>query len=279
MPGPNQSNWPSGLTMAEPIVSAAEPAAATARVITVVGASSGIGRSVALFSAAAGDELVLVARRKPLLQRVTEEIGAQKDAGAGLGHHGPATPHEPTVVAADVRDEASARQIVDAAVSAHGRLDVVVYAAGWNVPQRAMDEATIESWRLIMDTNVTGAFLITSAALPVMRQQKSGLFVFVSSSGAKRPDRSGAAYQASKAGLAALAHATMEEAREDGVRTTVVYPGTTDTAFLEHRPVPTDAAARRKALQPEDVARAVRFVIELPARAHVPDLLIYPSRN
>jgi NADP-dependent 3-hydroxy acid dehydrogenase YdfG len=260
-------------------VSAAEPPAAKARVIAVVGASSGIGRSVALFSAAAGDELVLVARRKPLLQGVTEEIAAQKDAGAGPGHHGPGSPHEPTVVAADVRDEASARQIVDAAVAAHGRLDVVVYAAGWNVPQRAMDEATIESWRLIMDTNVTGAFLVTSAALPVMRQQKSGLLVFVSSSGAKRPDRSGAAYQASKAGLAALAHATMEEAREDGVRTTVVYPGTTDTAFLEHRPVPTDAAARRKALQPEDVARAVRFVIELPARAHVPDLLIYPSRN
>jgi NADP-dependent 3-hydroxy acid dehydrogenase YdfG len=250
-----------------------------ARVVAIVGASSGIGQSIALLSAAAGDDLVLAARRKPLLEQVAEEVVAQRRVGREAGHTVPGEREEPVVVVADVRDDASARDLVDAALSAYGRLDVVVYTAGWNVPTRAIGEATIESWRLIVDTNVTGAFLVTTAALPVMRQQKSGLFVFVSSSGAKRPDRSGAAYQASKAGLAALAHATMEEAREDGIRTTVVYPGTTDTPFLEHRPVPTDAEARDKALKPEDVARAVRFVIELPARAHVPELLIYPSRN
>jgi NADP-dependent 3-hydroxy acid dehydrogenase YdfG len=265
--------------MAEGVVSDAEPAGAKGRVIAVVGASSGIGRSVAVFSAAAGDELVLVARRRPLLEKVAEEVAARRNKNGAAARSGPSGLGQPVIVVADVRDDTSARRIVDAAVSAYGRLDVVVYAAGWNVPQRAIGEATIESWRLIMDTNVTGAFLVTSAALPVMRQQKSGLFVFVSSSGAKRPDRSGAAYQASKAGLAALAHATMEEARDDGVRSTVVYPGTTDTPFLEHRPVPTDAEARSKALKPEDVARAVRFVVELPARAHVPELLMFPSRN
>ncbi len=264
--------------MAEPVARRTELLNAEALVVAVVGASSGIGRSVALLCAGAGDELVLVARRQPLLEGLAQEIAARRRRNTGRDGSSRRL-HEPVVVAADVLDETSARRMVDTAVSALGRLDVVVYAAGWNVPKRAIGETTIESWRLIVDTNMTGAFLVTSAALPVMRRQGSGLFVFVSSSGAKRPDRSGAAYQASKAGLAALAHATMEEAREDGIRTTVVYPGTTDTDFLEHRPVPTDAAARDKALKPEDVARAVRFVIDLPARAHVPELLIYPARN
>ena len=265
--------------MADRVVGGGDAGGGGARVVAIFGASSGIGQSIALLSAAAGDELVLVARRKSLLESVAAEIVAQKSAGGATELRGPGASRQPAVVVADVRNEPSARGVVEAAVSVFGRLDVVVYAAGWNVPKRAIGETTAESWRLIMDTNVTGAFFVTSAALPVMRQQKSGLFVFISSSGAKRPDRSGAAYQASKAGLAALAHATMEETREEGIRTTVVYPGTTDTPFLEHRPVPTHAAAREKALKPEDVARAVRFVIDLPARAHVPELLIYPSRN
>lgn len=266
--------------MAERTVRSTEPSSAVRRVVAVVGASSGIGRSVALLGAEAGDDLVLMARRQPLLELLVQEIVERRGTSSGRGCNGPShAPHIPVVVAADAREEASARQLVDAALSTYGRLDVVVYAAGWNVPKRAIGEATAESWKLIVDTNMTGAFLVTSAALPVMRQQGDGLLVFVSSSGAKRPDRSGAAYQASKAGLAALAHAAMEEAREDGIRTTVVYPGVTDTAFLEHRPVPTDAETRRKALKPDDVARAVQFVIDLPARAHVPELLIYPARN
>jgi NADP-dependent 3-hydroxy acid dehydrogenase YdfG len=263
--------------MAEPVVNGTDAAAAKARVVAVVGASSGIGRAIALLSADAGDQLVLVARRQVLLERLAEEIGARRSPGATSGQSGPGRARrDPVVVVADAREEASGPRLVDAAVSAHGRLDVVVYAAGWNVPKRALGEATLESWQLIVSTNMTGAFLVTSAALPLMQRQGSGLFVFISSSGAKQADRSGAAYQASKAGLAALARATMAEAGEDGVRTTVVYPGMTDTAFLEHRPVPADAETRTKALKPDDVARAVRFVIDLPARAHIPELLIYP---
>lgn len=262
--------------MVEPDVRSTKHASAKARVVAVIGASSGIGRSVALLGADAGDELILMARRKELLEGLAEEVAVRRTTATDGRDR---ALRKPVVVAADVREEESARYLVEAAVGTYGRLDVIVYAAGWNVPKRAIGEATTDSWNLILGTNVTGAFLVTNAAVPVMRQQGNGLFVFVSSSGAKRPDRSGAAYQASKAALAALAHATMEEAREDGIRTTVVYPGITDTPFLDHRPVPADAETRNRALKPDDVARAVRFVIDLPARAHVPELLMYPSRN
>lgn len=245
------------------------------KVVAVIGASSGIGRAVALKSARAGDELVLVARRQHLLDelasRITDETRGRSDVSANRD--------APILVAGDIRLEETASQLVEQALLTYNRLDVVVYAAGWNVPQRGIGEATLRSWQQIVDTNMTGAFLVTSAVVPLMRRQGDGLLIFISSSGAKRPDRSGAAYQASKAGLAALAHATMEESREDGVRTTVIYPGLTDTAFLEHRPTPTDPETLRNALQADDVAQAVRFVIELPERAHVPELLLYPART
>lgn len=239
------------------------------RVVVVVGASSGIGREVALRCGQLGDGLVLAARRGDLLGELDAEIAAGRKGGPG----------KTVCVTCDVRGPGAGRDIVSAAVAGFGRLDVIVYAAGWNVPKRSIYEATAESWQTIIETNLSGAFAVTSAAVPVMKAQGGGLLVYISSSGAKRPDQSGAAYQASKAGLAGLAHATMEECRADDIRTTVIYPGLTDTPFVEHRPVPLSEEARRSALQPGDVVDACMFVMGLPGRAHVPELLIYPSRT
>lgn len=86
------------------------------------------------------------------------------------------------------------------------------------------------------------------------------------------------AYQASKAGLVGLAHGTMEEEREHGLRVTVLFPGLTDTPLVLKRPTPTPPEVLARALQPEDVAAACLFVLRLPPRAHVPELLLYPSR-
>lgn len=238
------------------------------RVVAIIGASSGIGRALALRCARLNDALVLAARRGDLLGQLEAEVAAQRK---GM--------RDKTVcVTSDVRDSNAGCDIVNAAVSRFGKVDVVVYAAGWNVPRRSIYEATAESWQRIVATNLSGAFGVTRAAVPVMKAQGGGLLIYLSSSGAKRPDRSGAAYQASKAGLAALAHATMEECRADKIRATVIYPGVTDTPFLEHRPVPLSDDARRSALQPDDVVDACTFVMALPSRAHVPELLIYPSR-
>lgn len=239
------------------------------RVVVIAGASSGIGRALALRCAELGDTLVLAARREDLLGQLDDEIAARRPPAAGKS----------VTVTADVRDPDAAAGIVGTALSHFGVLDVAVYAAGWNVPRRSIYETTAESWRSIVDTNLSGAFSVTRAAVPAMKAHGGGLLVYVSSSGAKRPDQSGVAYQASKAGLAALAHATMEECRADNIRTTVIYPGLTDTPFLEHRAAPPDEQTLRRALQPDDIAAACTFVMGLPARAHVPELLIYPSRT
>jgi NADP-dependent 3-hydroxy acid dehydrogenase YdfG len=195
----------------------------------------------------------------------------------------PSGPQEPVApplsLPLDIREPEAGRTVVGCTLAHFGRLDVMVYAAGWNVPKRSLGEVTEESWGVVLDTNLTGAFNLTNALVPTMRDQGGGLLVYISSSGAKHADRSGVAYQASKAGLAALAHATMEECRGDNIRSTVIYPGMTDTPFMAHRPTAPDPEALRLALQPDDVAAACMFVMDLPSRAHVPELLIYPARQ
>jgi len=178
----------------------------------------------------------------------------------------------------DVRD----RTAIDAAVARvsaeWGQFDLVVYATGTNTRERALDRLTPEVWSELLDTNLTGAFHVTQAVLPGMRAAGDGLIIYISSNAANRPDVSGVAYQASKRGMVGLAHGVMEEERQRGIRTTVIFPGLTDTPLLLKRPTPTPPEIVARALQPDDVADACVFVAALPARAHVPELVLIPSR-
>jgi len=130
---------------------------------------------------------------------------------------------------------------------------------------------------MMLRTNLTGAFHCTQAVLPVMRRQKQGLIVYISSSAAKFPDQSGVSYQASKRGLVGLAHGTFQEEKSNGIRTSVLFPGFTDTPLALKRPAPTDPETLALALKPEDVAAACLFVVSLPPRAYVPELVILPT--
>jgi serine 3-dehydrogenase (NADP+) len=229
----------------------------------ITGASSGIGRATALAFAAAGAQVALIARRAEALEAVAAEVRA--GGGRASAH------------AADLADGPAARAAVAAAGAALGRLDVVVYAAGTNIPARALSVLSPEDWDTLLRANLSGAFDVTQAALPLMRNRGAGLLIYVSSGAVQRPDVSGVAYQATKHGLVGLAHGTREEERGNGIRTTVIFPGLTETPLLNKRPAPTPPEVVAKALQPEDVARACLFVATLPARARVPELQLLPA--
>jgi serine 3-dehydrogenase (NADP+) len=226
--------------------------------VLVVGASSGIGRAAALLFAREGSQVMAAARREDLLVQLREE-------GAG---------HRLAIAVADVSD---ARQMERLARVA-GRIDVMVYAAGTNTTDRAMKNLSIESWQTTLDVNLNGAYYISRAVLPRMRERGSGHLIYVSSIGGIYPDASGAAYQASKRGLLALAHAIRIEEKENGIRTCVVCPGFTDTALVEKRPVKPTVEMLKHALQPEDVAETIVAIAKLPARACVPEIQIVPAR-
>ena len=111
-----------------------------------------------------------------------------------------------------------------------------------------------------------------------MRQQKNGLVIQICSiSGMRASTLGGAGYSASKFGQSALGICLGREEGPHGIRSSVIYPGEVDTPILDARPVPVGAERRAVILQPEDVAAAVRFLVELHPRAHVPELVIKPT--
>lgn len=233
------------------------------KVVLITGASSGIGKATAEAFANAGARVALLARRTDVLESLAAKLRA--------------TGADALAVPADLGDGETTRAAVAKAVERFGRLDVVVYAAGTNLPQRALTVLEPAAWDDLVATNLTGAFHVTQAVLPTMRAQGGGLLIYVSSGAVQRPDVSGVAYQATKHGLVGLAHGTREEERANGVRTTVLFPGLTETPLLEKRPTPTPPEVVAKALQPEDVAQACLFVASLPDRARVPELQLLPS--
>jgi NADP-dependent 3-hydroxy acid dehydrogenase YdfG len=237
----------------------------SSQVVLVAGASSGMGRATAHAAATAGARVVLAARN-------TTELAAVR---ASVEQHGGSAIAVPT----DVTDRAAVERLVQTTVAEYGRIDTLVNCVGTNIRQRGLDELTGESWSGMLSTNLTAAFNLTQAVVPVFRRQGGGLLIHISSSAAKKPDRSGVAYQASKAGLIGLVHGTMEEERDHGIRATIIFPGLTDTPLLLKRPIPTPPDVLAHALQPEDVALACLFVMQLPPRAHVPELLLYPSQQ
>jgi NADP-dependent 3-hydroxy acid dehydrogenase YdfG len=229
--------------------------------VLIAGAGSGMGRATAVAAAAAGARPLLLGRSRPGLEATA--------AAAGLA--------EPAILVADAADPAALAAALDGVDLAE--VDVLVNSVGTNIVDRAFDRLTAASWAGMIDTNLTAAFNLAKAIVPVMRGRGRGLIVNIASTAARKPDLSGAAYQASKAGVLALTHAIMEEEWANGIRATAILPGMTDTPLIDRRPTPITPEARARALQPEDVAAACLFVMRLPERAHVPELHIQPSRR
>lgn len=240
------------------------PAHLTGKVVVIIGASSGMGRATALAAAAAGASLVIGARNAAALDQLSVQI--QQTGGSAMA------------IPTDATQATDVDHLIAATLEKLGRIDVLINCVGINIPRRTIAELTDESWSMMMEINLRSAFHLTQAVIPVFRRQQEGLLIHIASSAAKKPDRSGIAYQAGKAGVAALAHAAMEEERENGIRVSVIYPGMTDTPLVYKRPAPPTPELLAKALQPEDVATACLFVMSLPSRAHVPELVLYPSR-
>ena len=230
----------------------------------VVGASSGMGRAIAVALARAGAHVVAAARREERLVELERQLRGE---GCSI-----------EACVADVTKLDDVSRLVEQARQRTGRIELLVYATGTNLPTRALSKLSHADWLRLIETNLTGAFACTQAVLPVMRAAGNGLIVYLSSGCVQMPDVSGVAYQASKHGLVGLAHGTRIEEKSNGIRTTVLFPGLCDTEILAQRPVPTPREVLDQALLPEDVAEAVLFLARLPARAVVPEMQLLPAR-
>lgn len=238
----------------------------TSPVAVVTGAGSGVGRATALKFATEGWRVVLVGRRPAALdETISLAPAAVRVALTAL----PCDLGQPEAIDALARD----------VLARLGRIDVLVNAAGHNIPKRSLAELSRADYAAVMDANVNGVLQLVQAFLPAMRQAGSGTIVNIGSeAGLQASPKAGAAYVVSKFGLTGLTQTINAEERPNGIRACCVFPGDIDTPLLNKRPTPPPPEARTRMMQPEDIAACVWFAASLPARATVEEILIRPSR-
>ncbi|MDX1981989.1 MAG: SDR family oxidoreductase [Bryobacteraceae bacterium] len=233
------------------------------QVALVVGASSGIGYSSAVLLARDGAKVMASARRAGRLEELKAKLTAE---GCEID-----------VFAADAGKADDMEKLAAATRARFGKVDILVYATGTNTPDRALTRLNNSIWHELVQVNLNGAYYITQALLPAMRDAKAGHLIYVSSISGKVPDVSGVAYQASKRGMLGLSHGIRVEEKENGIRTCVICPGLVDSELMEKRPVKPTAETLAKALQPDDVGEVVLAVAKLHPRVTVPELEILPT--
>ncbi|RIL06136.1 MAG: NAD(P)-dependent oxidoreductase [Proteobacteria bacterium] len=257
----------------------------------VTGASSGIGRSIALHLGRAGAHVTLGGRTRSAMEETAREI--EKAGGAAR------------VVVHDVRDVASVRALVDGAVAETGRLDILVNNAGVSYPSKIAD-ADPEHWRVMLETNVLGLLAGAQAAIRAMRACKAhGHIVNISSIAALRRDSG--VYGATKHAVNAISATLRTELEDDTIRVVNVMPGAIatnfarnfDPAFLagfakmtgvdveirQGERLPEEVLDKLQPMMkqllgdPDDVARAVLFAVTQPIEVNVLDIEVRPAKQ
>jgi NADP-dependent 3-hydroxy acid dehydrogenase YdfG len=231
----------------------------------VTGAGSGVGRAVALKLAGAGWRVAILGRRMEALEETIRIAAAEAP--------------RITAHACDVGDPTAVAATGKRILAALDKVDVLVNAAGTNVPQRSLEVLALEDYGAMIATNLNGAYYCVQAFLPQMRARKSGTIInIVSDAGLQASPKAGPAYVMSKFGLAGLTQSINAEERSRGIRACSIFPGEIDTPLLDKRPQPPDAQARARMLKSEDVAECAMFCINLPEHVLVEEMLVRPTR-
>jgi len=226
----------------------------------VTGAGSGVGRAIALRFAAEGWSVALVSRRAETLS-----------ATIALAH--PGSRDRLASFACDVSDPDAVAAMGEAVLARFSAIDVLVNAAGINVPQRSFEVVSLDDWHAVLGTNLHGAYYCVRAFLPGMRTRRTGTIVNINSDVGKiARDLAGPAYVSSKFGLSGLTQQINAEERRNGVRACSICPRDINTPLLDKRPQPPSAEARAAMIQPEDMAALVWLVTALPSRAIVEEI-------
>lgn len=230
----------------------------SSQVAIVTGGSKGIGLAVARALLDRNMQVVIGARKQDELAKAQQQLGGSSRVHAVRG---------------DVGVPGDAERLINAAVQRFGAVDILVNNAG--VGRFAnVTEMSTEDWRQVIDTNLSGVFYCTRAALPEMKRRGGGWIINISSLAGKNSFAGGSAYCASKAGLNAFSEALMQEVRHDNIRVSYVMPGSVSTGFADRG----GSGESDWKLSPADIARVVTDLIAHDARSLPSRVEIRPSR-
>jgi 3-oxoacyl-[acyl-carrier protein] reductase len=241
--------------------------------VTGAGSPTGIGFASARYLAMDGAHLALVSTTDRILERAAE---LQKEFGIRARGY-----------IADLTQEEAAHKIVGDIRSEFGRLDICVNNAGMTVvgeseqPHAIIEETSLDVWHFSLDRNLTTCFLVTRAVLPIMRAQKYGRIINISStSGPVQAFIGHADYHAAKAGMVGFTRATAIEAASDGVTVNAIAPGWIATGSqLDDEASAGRFTAIGRSGKPEEIALAVRFLADLDAAFITGQLIVLDGGN
>ena len=221
------------------------------KVVVITGASSGLGEAAARRLAQNGAKLVLGARRLDRLQALAKELKLGADA----------------VVQTDVAQRAEVKRLVDRAVQSHGRIDVMINNAGL-MPLSPLERLKIDEWNRMIDVNIKGVLYGIAAALPYMKQQKSGHFINVSSVAGHKVRPGSTVYSATKSAVRVISEGLRQEVKPYNIRTTIISPGAVASELPESVTEPDIAENVRKvyeyAIPADSFANMVVFAMSQP---------------
>jgi NADP-dependent 3-hydroxy acid dehydrogenase YdfG len=237
------------------------------KVVIITGASSGLGEATARRLAHDGAKLVLGARRLERLHVLAEELSLGKDA----------------VMQTDVTEYDQVKRLVDHAVQLHGRIDVIINNAGL-MPHSPLERVKVQDWERTIDVNIKGVLYGIGAALPYMKEQKSGHIINVSSVAGHKVRPGSAVYAATKTAVRVLSEGLRQEVKPYNIRTTVISPGAVATELPGSITEPDIAAGINQfyeefAIPAESFASMVAFAMSQPEDVDVNEILFRPTRQ
>jgi 3-oxoacyl-[acyl-carrier protein] reductase len=230
----------------------------------VTGGGRGIGRAVAIALARAGARVASCSRTLSDVEEVAAEIRA---AGG-----------DALALECDVADPAQVERAVAHTAQWVGPIDILVNNAGvGTVSPVEVADYELAEWDRIVNVNLRGVFLCCRAVLPSMRERRRGTVVNVASITGLKSAPMVSPYGASKFGVVGLTQALIAENHRHGVRVCMVNPGTTDTTIWDKKLVPIPAEVRAAMMRPEDVADVVTFLVSLPDRVRIDEIVVLPN--
>ena len=231
----------------------------------VTGGSSGLGRATAISLATAGADVAVLARGSADLQETVEQISAQ-----GV---------RASAVAVDLADAGAVEAAVRQVRGELGGVDVLVNAAGTDVPG-PVAELDVTEWDRVLDVNLRASFLLARAVWPDMVERGGGTIVNISSVAGRRGWANASAYCAAKFGLTGLTQALAAEGKAHRIRACVLYPGAMDTSWGVWSPEDRNDAAERTgpadALPPEQVAELITWIAAAPPGLVLNEVTVTP---
>lgn len=233
----------------------------------ITGATSGIGKATAEMFAKNNIRLILCGRRKERLQQLQNELSTLTDVA---------------ILQFDVRKKEDVFEAIDSLPKAFSQIDILINNAGNAHGLSTIQDGDIDDWDAMLDINVKGLLYVSKAIIPKMTERNSGFIVNIGSIAGKEVYPNGNVYCASKHAVNALNKAMRIDLNKHNIRVSAIHPGAVETEFSEVRFKGDSEKAESvysgyKALQAQDIADIIHFVVTRPYHVNIEDLIVYPT--